>query len=641
MFKKQLMKVLCLAMTAVMVAGLNVIPVMAEEDGIVIQAIENEEESTYITYDEAEDSEDNVNMDEDSIPTTTETIPLINEPAEGNIIFGLEGDFRTETAEKILKRVNEIRYEACKEGVKNPVTKEKLTLDDYVPVKWSLELESLARQRAAEASMFVNHTRLNDKSCFSLKTIDNFSSGGEVLAWNSNRDGFMYGIEQWYGEKNDWVNNTGGVTGHYTMMISPNTKSLGYACFKNKTDSWMCVAGEYGGESRNEKKCSFSGEATAQIEVAGKYVDSLTLADDSKNIKIKAGNAKNIILNTKISHEYYDGQVESRTGKVLKANWKSANTNIATVKNNGHVIGVANGSTTISCTIGSKTVTVNVEVSDDAPNTNDPEPEVGKEPSGGETPEEEIIVSENAIDVCGLKGQKLDMTKFFENKEITGYYIEDKDEKRLASVTKKGMLTIKKKGNVAVTGYKLVKNELGKNVKVPLEKVRLELLTPAFQEKSVKLRYEKEFTDLSKLIPDLEKASVGNTVTWKSSKEKVATVENGVVSANATGKTKVTVTFERDGKKKNVSINVVVKIPKHAKENVSIKIDQEKKISLKNVDSTQKIEWKSLNPAVASVTKDPDKLGKAILLGKSEGEAVIIAKVDGNEYPLTVNVLPQ
>ena len=39
------------------------------------------------------------------------------------------------------------------------------------------------------------------------------------------------GIDQWYGEKQDWVKQTGGVTGHYTSMINPNNLYVGLATF--------------------------------------------------------------------------------------------------------------------------------------------------------------------------------------------------------------------------------------------------------------------------------------------------------------------------------------------------------------------------------------------------------------------------
>lgn len=132
-----------------------------------------------------------------------------------------------------MNRINEIRLEACKEGVENPSTGSPLTEDDYVPIKWSSSLEYIARVRAAEASIYISHTRPNGSTCWTVKASDGEQSGGEVLAWNYSSS-MITGINQWYGEKSDWVNNTGGVTGHYTQMIDPEHLYVGIGCFLNK-----------------------------------------------------------------------------------------------------------------------------------------------------------------------------------------------------------------------------------------------------------------------------------------------------------------------------------------------------------------------------------------------------------------------
>lgn len=47
-------------------------------------------------------------------------LAVVNMP--GNVIVGITGAYYTETAIKILERLNEIRYEACKNGYINPIT---------------------------------------------------------------------------------------------------------------------------------------------------------------------------------------------------------------------------------------------------------------------------------------------------------------------------------------------------------------------------------------------------------------------------------------------------------------------------------------------------------------------------------------
>mgnify|MGYP001045866448 CR=1 FL=1 len=149
---------------------------------------------------------------------------------ENCVLVGLKGSYLA-SADAALKRINEIRKEACKQGVQDPRDPNReLTMSDYVPVKWSSDLEYIARVRAAEASVYMDHQRPNGTMCFSQASPNGVKSWGEVLAWNNSND-MITGIDQWYGEKQDWVKQTGGVTGHYTSMINPNNLYVGLATF--------------------------------------------------------------------------------------------------------------------------------------------------------------------------------------------------------------------------------------------------------------------------------------------------------------------------------------------------------------------------------------------------------------------------
>lgn len=95
------------------------------------------------------------------------TIPAdVTKPSANCVFIAMKGKYVSE-ASAAVKRINQIRYEACKQGVK--IDGRKLTLDDYVPIKWSAGLEKIARIRAAEASVTMYHSRLNGKSVFDFK----------------------------------------------------------------------------------------------------------------------------------------------------------------------------------------------------------------------------------------------------------------------------------------------------------------------------------------------------------------------------------------------------------------------------------------------------------------------------------------
>ncbi len=170
------------------------------------------------------------------LPTDTHTA------SDGCVFVGIEGKYAAQVQDA-LDRVNEIRKEACQEGVPDPSGPDReLKASDYVPIQWSSSLEYIARIRAAEAVVLSGHERPNGTGCFSLEAPDGTSSYGEVLAWNTGSDGSMArGINQWYGEKEDWVNqDPDAVTGHYTSMIDPGNEYMGLGAFVSEFGTWRC-----------------------------------------------------------------------------------------------------------------------------------------------------------------------------------------------------------------------------------------------------------------------------------------------------------------------------------------------------------------------------------------------------------------
>ena len=91
-----------------------------------------------------------------------------SEPREGNVFVEVEGKFTSQDIAKAVERINEIREEACGEGLAypNPNNKEqsstkKLSETDYHALTWSQGMEIWANVRAAELSIAVGHVRMN------------------------------------------------------------------------------------------------------------------------------------------------------------------------------------------------------------------------------------------------------------------------------------------------------------------------------------------------------------------------------------------------------------------------------------------------------------------------------------------------
>ncbi|MBR1597544.1 MAG: Ig-like domain-containing protein [Lachnospiraceae bacterium] len=170
-------------------------------------------------------------------------------PGEGSLNVGIRGEYMAEQ-QAALDRINEIRLEACQNGYPDPRDKSrKLTVDDYVPIKWSYELERYARIRAAEATIYPGHGRPGN-NVYKDNNNRYETGGGEVLAWPGGT--LKGGVNQWYGEKETWITGGSGVTGHYTSMISPSNLYVGLGGFiaaDGLGSSWgACVSGRFAGK---------------------------------------------------------------------------------------------------------------------------------------------------------------------------------------------------------------------------------------------------------------------------------------------------------------------------------------------------------------------------------------------------------
>ncbi len=284
-------------------------------------------------------------------------------PSSGCIVVGMIGRYNADIQDAI-DRINEIRLEACKEGVPNPSNpSKKLTKSDYVPIKWSAQLESVARVRAAEASIRIDHTRPCDDWCFSITTDELFCCG-EVLAWNGSEN-IVTGIEQFYGEKSDWVDqNDNAVTGHYTQMIDPANTYVGMSSFSSDSAIYHnCVAGRFGqkfssGDSVDETRGSSVENCIASVIVNKSYISNprLKLVGGSSSVGVKKAARYELRASSSID----GGNAEVLLFKGIK--WTSSDSSVAAVDAYGRVVGKKAGKATItgSCAgfKASKTISV-------------------------------------------------------------------------------------------------------------------------------------------------------------------------------------------------------------------------------------------------------------------------------------------
>lgn len=268
------------------------------------------------------------------------------EPAEGNGFFVVEGTFSSATKEQVLKRINAIRKEACQEGVQHPGTGKKLTMADYVPIKWSSDLEWVAQTRAAEACVAQAHIRPNGTSCMTAKH-NGIRGYAEDIAWNWS--GMMDGIEQWYEEKDDWVKQRPDtVTGHYTSLINPKYNYIGLGAFELSQGGWTSVVAELSmEEGLDERKIGVTGKYRQVLEVP---LSAMKLSLP-QNVVLNSGSSQSLPLTGTVTLQNVYG-----ADKVVKGfaydgvTWKSSNPAILSVDSAGRVTACNVGAATITAT---------------------------------------------------------------------------------------------------------------------------------------------------------------------------------------------------------------------------------------------------------------------------------------------------
>ncbi|TGY97827.1 hypothetical protein E5329_02965 [Petralouisia muris] len=278
----------------------------------------------------------------------------------GNILAGVTGTFERVEKAKILKRINEIRKEACEKGYPNPSNGRKLTPSDYRPMKWSSNLELVALLRAAESTVNESHTRPNGQSCFSIR-YNGEQSWAENLAWNYS--GLMAGIEQWYEEKNDWVNqNANAVTGHYTSLINPAYQFIGLGSFRRSTGGWYGVSAEFSSSNAgSQTQSKLKGKKVQTIEVSKKNLSNPSLNAPSK---LKVKKTKQLTVSCNINYPGIMGGTNTTKGRILKGvTWKSSKPSVLHVNSSGKITAKKAGKATITAKVKGgfsvkKTITV-------------------------------------------------------------------------------------------------------------------------------------------------------------------------------------------------------------------------------------------------------------------------------------------
>ncbi|MBQ9413504.1 MAG: S-layer homology domain-containing protein [Clostridia bacterium] len=238
------------------------------------------------------------------------------------VVIGLHGYYYTDTAETLLSYINEIRYEACQIGAPDPRNPERsLTLSDYRPVKWSRDLEAIARIRAAETCVFESHTRPDETPFYSIN-LNGMCAESELLALcltqYTGSTSLLAAFAIWYSEQEAWLKrNATQENGHYAEMINPANTYFGMGSFWALNGNWIAIAGEFSKTSAacNQTKDSFEGECLRGIGISPKYITKFDFPDRTIYYGQSSGIRVNVTIRIPADYSYF-GQREI-TGQII------------------------------------------------------------------------------------------------------------------------------------------------------------------------------------------------------------------------------------------------------------------------------------------------------------------------------------
>lgn len=281
------------------------------------------------------------------------------------IEVGVEGEYSAQV-EEVLKRINEIRLEACRQGVPNPGQPSKvLTIEDYKPLQWSSDLEYVARIRAAEASIVPAHVRPNGESCFNVASPEHVFSNSEDLAWNfSGR--MVDAVDQWYEEKKDWVDQKEGtVTGHYTSMINPQSTYVGMGTFYSSQGYFpgTSCARFSGGSGHDSTAMPVEKNVIQKMHILKNMLQNAKVICD---YNISGTTGSNFAIGDKRQYSLRASTSYQRNGKSVillgDQKWTSSDPSVLSVSEEGVVTAKKAGTAKITATAGGFTASATVSV---------------------------------------------------------------------------------------------------------------------------------------------------------------------------------------------------------------------------------------------------------------------------------------
>lgn len=334
--------------------------------------------------------------------------------------------------------------------------------------------------------------------------------------------------------------------------------------------------------------------ATCSITVNAIPATSIELSDN--NITLRATQSQQLTATV---------MPENATDKTIT--WTSDNESIATVSLDGTVTAIAVGSATITATCGDISSTCTVTVSP--------------------TPAEEVVISMVATTMRA--GQIQQLTAAVPDNTTDKTIIWSSDNPQIADVSSEGLITAYAVGTAIITASC---GDVSATCTVTVE------ATPAEQiilsETALTVNVGDNTTLQAQVLPE---TTTDATITWTSDNPSIASVDNGIVTANAPGSAVIFATCGNITGSCNVTVLNPAKAITLNYTELTLTIGEIEDLieTIEPANTTDIVVWTSSNTDVAVVDEN------GIVQALSEGTTVITATCGEVSADCTVTVIKQ
>ncbi len=391
-------------------------------------------------------------------------------------------------------------------------------------------------------------------------------------------------------------------------------------------------------KSTNDKVATVSEDGVVTAVGAGEAEITATAGIKTAKCKVTV-KAKITLDKTELTMEI--GKTETITAVVEdpkpgeeKVTWVSRNEKIVTVSEDGVVTAVGAGETEITATVGLKTVTCKVMVTD--PNSK----------KQAQAKKDTVAVAEvtlNQTELTVVKGEKAELTATVTPDDASDKKITWKTEDKKVATVKNGVITAKNVGETVITATAGGKKATCTVTVTAPETKAPETKAPEAKPSAVpveKLGLSDTVLTLGKGKTSVLKPTISpdnatdKTVTWSSSNESVAKVTDGKVTAVGVGA--AVITAKAGEQTATCEVTVVIEVEKISLSNYLSLIVGETETLKATVSpdnaADKTVSWTSDDPKIATV----DSTGKVTAV--SEGTTYIRAAVGGKTAECTVSV---